>query len=474
MPDDVDRSLLRLAVDNGFLTRDEGMRYWQQLQAPGSPRFVQLLLQSGRLGRPEVDRLRALWQQQSGGGHSTSGITAAFARPPLPQTAGGGGPAVAVAPAPAAVGAAPSTSQSPASTDDGSWEEALEKDTQLARVLYSRGLVTQERLRECRALQLQHRLRLGVVLVRKNYVDRAAVDDALRSLSGSGSHAAHPPIGSSGTHASLGASTHMQASAAQGRPLAPPPGPPGGLGASTRMQAPQPTAATASGLQARPPAHASSNPFQAPPGEVDQDAMPTLNVPPGSFPPGGPFATPRQLTPQDAIPTLLGAGDVSVEELNPFAVMGGAAMGGAAVSGAASGAPGFGSRAAPGAPGRGNGALSVDELNAFDDVPLGPPPAGSGAPFDGPTASGEDITLPPSWSPAVPAAPAAPEAPAPGPEDHLPASGGERPAAAKRKTAAKKASQPPSSGGGSSKALIIFVVVAALIATAAGLFLAFA
>jgi hypothetical protein len=362
-------------------------------------------------------------------------------------------------------------SQNPASTDDGSWEEALEKDTQLARVLYSRGLVTQERLRECRALQLQHRLRLGVVLVRKNYVDRAAVDDALRSLSGSGSHATPAPIGSSGAHASLGASTRMQAPAAQARPLAPPPGPPGGLAASTRMQAPQPTSTGASGLQSRPAALASSNPFQAPPGEVDQDAMPTLNVPPGSFPPGGPFATPRQLTPQDAIPTLLGAGDVSVEELNPFAVMGGAATGGAAMGGP--GAPGFGPRAAPGAPGRGNGALSVDELNAFDDVPLGPPPAGSGAPFDGPSASGEDITLPPSWSPAAPAAPAAPEAPAPGPEDHLPASGGERPAAAKKKATPKKAAPPPSSGG-SSKALIIFVVVAALIAAAAGLFLAFA
>lgn len=468
MPDDVDRSLLRLAVDNGFLTRDEGMRYWQQLQAPGSPRFIQLLLQSGRLGRPEVDRLRALWQQS--GGQSPSGITAAFSRSG-PQPALPPGPAVAVAPAaaPAATIAPPHpspSSQNPASTDDGSWEEALEKDTQLARALYSRGLVTQERLRECRALQLQHRLRLGVVLLRKNYVDRAALDDATRSLGGSsGSNPGLPPVGS-GAHPGLGASTRMAAPPAPQGPLAlggstrvqaPAPGAlPPGLGGSTRMPAPQPVGLAGPMHAGRPGAPTSTNPFQAPPGDVDQDAMPTLNVPPGSFPPGAPFSPRGGLTPQDAIPTLLGAmGDVSVEELNPFAVMGGA-PGGAAAS-------------AP----RANGGLSVDELNAFDDVPLGPPPSSGGAAIDGPSASGEDITLPPSWSPAAqPAAAPAEGAAAPG--GGLPDSGGERPAAAKKKTTLKKAApEPARSGGGSSKALIIFVVIALLIAAAAGAFLTF-
>lgn len=455
MPDDVDRSLLRLAVDNGFLTRDEGMRYWQQLQAPGSPRFVQLLLQSGRLGRAEVDRLRGLWQQQSGGGQSPSGITAAFARPSQPA-------AVAVAPAPTTVAAPPTSSQNLASTDDGSWEEALEKDTQLARVLYSRGLVTQERLRECRALQLQHRLRLGVVLVRKNYVDRAAVDDAMRSLSSSGAHAAPSLGGSSGTHAGLAASTRIHASSPTSGPPSPTPLPPA-LGASGRMQAPPPPNLGASGRTSRPPALTSTNPFQAPPGEVDQDAMPTLNVLPGGFPPGGPFSPTGGLTPQDAIPTLLGApSDISVEELNPFAVMGSTPSGPGP-----SGMP----RGGPGAP-RANGALSVDELNAFDDVPLGAPPS-PGAAFDGPSASGEDITLPPSWSPA--AAPAPPsDVAAPPAVGDLPDSGGERPAAAKKKTTTKRApSTPAPSGGSSSKALIIFIVIAALIAGGAGLFLAF-
>lgn len=446
MADDVDRSLVRLAVEAGFLTRDEGMRYWQQLQAPGSPRFVQLLLRSGRLGRAEVDRLRTLWQQQSGA-QSPSGITAAFARPT-------GGPAQVATPANAAAQEAPArgpTGQNPASTDDGSWEEALEKDTQLARTLYGRGLVTQERLRECRALQLQHRLRLGVILVRKNYVDRAAMDDALRSLGASGpppalSASTGPPAG-----AALGASTRVQA-------------PGSGLGASTRMQTPSPPLG-ASGHMGRPAPMTPSNPFQVPAGAVDQDAMPTLNVPPGGFPPGGSFSTPRTFTPQDVIPTLLGApSNVSVEELNPFAVMGN----GPSVARAAGPGPG---RGPGGAPGVARGDLSVDELNAFDDVPLGPPPPGGP---DQAAASGEDITLPPSWSPVAPQAVEAPADGARGGAGDLPDSGGERPAAEKpKKKAPARRSTPAPSGGGGGKAIIIFVVIAALVAAAAGAYLAF-
>lgn len=446
-PDDIDRSLLRLAVDNGFLTRDEGMRYWQQLQAPGAPRFVQLLVQSGRLGRPEIERLRALWHQTSGG-QAPSGITAALSRTaaqaaiaapasePSPPA-----PAVAVAPAPGPGG--PSSGQNLASTDDGSWEEALEKDTQLARVLFSRGLVSQERLRECRAIQLQHRLRLGVVLVRKNYVDRAAVEDAMRAIgSGSGAHAGLPPGSGSGGHP---AST---------------PSAPGGLAASTRMAAPPVAPPPMS--PGRP--GAPTDPFQPSPAYVDQDAMPTLNVPP-SFPPGSPFSIPPGATPQDAIPTLLGVSEVSVEELNPFAVMGGAPPAPGAPPGAP--LPGMPGPGVPGLPG-GNGSLSVDELNAFADVPLGPPPSPGAVGVDGPNATGEDITLPPSWSPGGQAAPPPAE---PAPANDLPDSGGERPAA-KPKPKPKKAPEPAEKAG-TNKALIIFVVVAALIAAAAGLFLVF-
>jgi hypothetical protein len=442
MPDDVDRSLVRLAVDHGFLTRDEAMRYWQQIQAPGSPRFVQLLMQSGRLSKPDVDRLRSLWQQQSG--QPPSGVM-----PSLPP------PAVAVAPPQVAAPPANGGSQ-PGSTDDGSWEEALEKDTQLARLLIGRGLVTQERLRECRQLQLQHRMRLGVVLVKKNYVERAAVDEALRSLkaaplSQQPQQAQQPP---------LSASVRMSApqgppSASYARPTAPSPG--------------------ASGQMPRPGGPA-TNPFAPTPGLIDQDAMPTLNVPPGSFPPGGPFSPPgRPLGPQDAIPTLLGTpSEVSVEELNPFAIAG-PQLGN--VGGPAAGRPQPGAKTTGAPRGLDQGALSLDELNAFDDVPLGPPPSSPGASIPLPGSNEDMITMPPSYG--------APDGfgpvPAPPPSaqglDALPDSGGERLAAPKtKKTGLKKAegAGAKSGGGGGAKLLIFFVVGALLVAAAAAAYLYFA
>jgi len=62
------------------------------------------------------------------------------------------------------------------------WEEALHKDMLLARVLLGRGATSQDRLRECRELQLQHRLRLGVILVKKGYVDRPTVEAAIQEV----------------------------------------------------------------------------------------------------------------------------------------------------------------------------------------------------------------------------------------------------------------------------------------------------
>ncbi|MCO5166909.1 MAG: hypothetical protein M9894_11145 [Planctomycetes bacterium] len=438
MPDDADRSLIRLAVDNGFLTRDEAMRYWQQLQAPGSPRFVQLLMQSGRLGPAELGKLRALWQQA---GHSASSVGPSLAAPPGPAPA-----QLQPVQAPQAV-AAPPRGPTPASTDDGSWEEALERDTQLARALFQRGLVTQERLRECRALQLQHRMRLGDVLVRKGYVERGALDEAVRAVAGpSGAPTAQAPAMTGGLDAST------RSSALQGRIGGPAPG---GVG---RM--PPPPVPSASGRIPRPTAtHATaSNPFLAPPEVVDQDAMPTLNVPPGGLTPG---AFPRAGV-QDAIPTLLGApSEVSVEELNPFAMM----------------ANGPGAAASPRPPGHGAqrppaGALSVDELNAFDDVPLGPPPGGDAA------GSHEDITLPPSWSPlGQQPQPGPGPAPAPGGPADLPDSGGERAAAPrpakKDKRTTARAAARDGGGGGAKKAIIALVIVAALIAALAGAYVAF-
>src|SRR5258706_4002554 len=115
MPDDLDRALARLAVEHGFLPREEGARFWQQIQAPGSPRFVQVLVQTGRLKPADIDRLRALWQQQSGGAPAAAPpvvatavapppasrpATAALARPP-------GGPGTGAHARPSAAGAAP-------------------------------------------------------------------------------------------------------------------------------------------------------------------------------------------------------------------------------------------------------------------------------------------------------------------------------------------------------------------------------
>lgn len=432
MPDDVDRSLVRLAVDHGFLTRDEAMRYWQQIQAPGSPRFVQLLMQSGRLSKPDVDRLRSLWQQQSG--QPPSGV-----QPTLPPPAPTPTPALAVA-APVAVAVAPPSGGNPASTDDGSWEEALEKDTALARLLIARGLVTQERLRECRQLQLQHRMRLGVVLVKKNYVERAAVEEGLRAVKAA-------PL----------AQQAQQAQQPQPQPL---------LNASGRMTAPSGrqvgASPGASGKMTRP-SQPAVNPFTPSPGHVDQDAMPTLNVPPGSFPPGGPFSPPgRPLTPQDAVPTLLGMpSEVSVEELNPFALA-------AQQQGGGAGQPGR-PRAAGAPRGLDAGVMSLDELNAFDDIPLGPPP------IPGASGSNDEITMPPSYG--------APEGFGPPPAgpppsagfDALPDSGGERAAAPKGKKAGlKKADEGGAKKrGGGAKLLIFFVVGALLVALAAAAYLYF-
>lgn len=416
MADDADRTLARLAVDAGFLTKDEAMRYWQQCQAPGAPRFIQLLVQSGRLSPADLNQLRALWQRASSGASAALG-------PSGPPSA-----AVAVAPPPASLAMSTRPGANLKSTDDGSWEEALEKDTQLARTLFARGLVTQDRLRECRALQLQHRLRLGVVLLKKGYLDQASIDDAVRATGVGGPT---PPTGPGQTP-----------SGALPRPA---------LGASGRVQRPaQPT-----------------NPFMATPSAepIDQDAMPTLNVPPGSFPPGSPMMTPGpRHGPQDAIPTILGG--QSVEELNPFA-MGAPAPPPAMASGR--------TPAREAVPAPAPGQLSRDELNAFDDIPLGPPPSPAAAPqpyLPAGSAAEGDITMPPGYTPEGAAAPPpAEESKDPKgssqPEANLPDSGGEKPAAPKKKKTTMRQAPPAAKGGGGGRLVIMLVVGAVLIAVAA-------
>lgn len=347
MPEDVDRALARLVVESGLLTRDEAAGYWRQTQAPGSPRFVAALLQSGRITQADVERLRTLYQQQQQGAGNGPG-TGSFPRPatgnlgpppgtnsygPPPGTNNYGPPPATSNFAAAPGGTSTTTGYGAPGTDaladnEGTWEEQVARDAQLARVLYTRGLTTQDRLRECRELQLKHRARLGVVLVKKGYVERAAVTEALASVR-SAAPAATPGTPQGATP--LG-------------PILPPP-------ASARHARPD---------FGPPPGEGLANPFAVPAGgPVDQDAMPTLNVGPGGIPgfPGRgipPGMTPPGASPQDAIATITGV--QSVDEMNPFASV--------SAPGAARPA-GF-----PGMPIQ--PMLSGDELNAFENVPLTP------------------------------------------------------------------------------------------------------
>lgn len=454
----MDQALARLAVEARMISPQEAAHFWQQAQAPGAPRFVQLLVQQGRLQRADVDRLKSLWQQQQGGA-APAGQTGAFGPPPG-QT-GGFGPAAGqpggfgpppgqpggFAPAPGQSGgfsrpaggppsgahARPATGNlggapggaagADALANDGaaSWEEALQRDAQLARLLHMRSLVTQDRLRECRELQVKHRVRLGVILVKKGYVERGAVEEAL-------------------------AAVRAQAPGAAG------------VGSSGRAGRPEPA-----------PAPAPADPFAPPPGGVDQDAMPTLNVGPGglaalgappvvSTPGGGPG-------PQDAIPTIM-----SVDELNPFA--------------AASTPARKGGGGPP--PGHLSPMLSGDELNAFENVPLAPvgsvrgqlsplagstrgaqPPADFGA-GPAPAPAGFDAPAAPGWgaepAPMTPAGPPGMETPD---TTRGPAAGEEHVVAGGKETKKKKTKQPEPAKGSNLKLVLIllgaFVVFGVLI-----------
>ena len=109
----------------------------QRIQAPGAPRLVTVLLSEGRLTQADIQGLRDRYQA------SQSGVVDSAAPPPQASGAGlgpGGG------------------SDLGGSAED--WDEAMRKDTLLARVLLEQGSVSQDRLRECRQLQVKHHMRL--------------------------------------------------------------------------------------------------------------------------------------------------------------------------------------------------------------------------------------------------------------------------------------------------------------------------
>ncbi|MEZ6187136.1 MAG: hypothetical protein R3F62_19265 [Planctomycetota bacterium] len=152
MPDDGDRALARMVVEAGFLSQAETATYWNQIQAPGSPRLAQVLLQSGRISQAQMDELRRRFQAQS-----------SSQRRPVTLPVGD------------------ATSSQEISIEQA-WNEALERDRILAEVLLHHRMVPMEQLRECRQIQRDQQLRLGVVIVKKGYASRAQLETAIEEV----------------------------------------------------------------------------------------------------------------------------------------------------------------------------------------------------------------------------------------------------------------------------------------------------
>ena len=75
MPDEGDRALATLAVEAGYLSREEASQYWQRLLQPGSPRLAQLLLQDGRLTPAQMETLRNMfWSRQGAARNGSSAV----------------------------------------------------------------------------------------------------------------------------------------------------------------------------------------------------------------------------------------------------------------------------------------------------------------------------------------------------------------------------------------------------------------
>jgi hypothetical protein len=197
MSEDQDRVLAELAVEAGFLSREEAGHYWQRIQAPGSPRFVPLLVQEGRLSPPQLEQLKVRFYAAEQLRHAASGIAAA----PVDQSAEdtfleAGKHAEDTF---LKAGSADTTVRGPSETD---WDSALSKDTLLAQLLLDRRLVTAEHLAECRLVQLE---RLGVVLVQKGFVQRLIVEAAITAV------LAHRATGAPDSDALLAAETQLDA-----------------------------------------------------------------------------------------------------------------------------------------------------------------------------------------------------------------------------------------------------------------------
>ena len=320
MADERDRALAQLAVESGFLTQEEAGGYWQRVQAPGSPRLAQLLMQEGRLSQADMATLRQRFLEAQG----PSG-----AQPRLGSPRPGSGRNPGPLPAPPAAAYAPPG-------EDPNWAKSLEKDGLLARVLLNRGLTTQDRLRECRQIQIQQQQRLGVILVQKGYVGRGAVEEAIALVRERMGHEptfeiSPPLVGGTGGFAPLAPAppgTGSFGPAPGTGTFGPPPG--------TGNFGPDPGTGTfgpppGTGHFGPPPGTGNFGPapgtgnFGPPPGTGNFGPPPSsgglVGIDGGApSPSDNPFASvraaPSPLAATDEPPTF---GAVSIEELNPFA-----------------------------------------------------------------------------------------------------------------------------------------------------------
>lgn len=160
MPDDGDRVLAKLVVEAGFMSQAETTSFWNQIQAPGSPRLVQVLMQAGRLNQSQVDELRRRYQAQQ--------------RKPVTLPVG-------------------DATSSQEVTVEQAWNEALERDRILAEVLLNKRLVPLPQLQECRQIQRDQTLRLGVVIVKKGYASRSQIESAIGEVRRIGNRLPWPP-----------------------------------------------------------------------------------------------------------------------------------------------------------------------------------------------------------------------------------------------------------------------------------------
>ncbi len=187
MPVERDRIIGELAVEHGLIGREDAARYYQILDSqPGSPTtLAQLLLRDRRCTPADIEKMRDAWRQRGGGGQSSGVI-----RPAAPPWPGAGQPPSSsgsevgpprknghAAPDSASTRFASGSEMSPAA-----WQAALKKDELLARILVARNALTRERAAEARKLQIQQKARLGPLVVKLGFTDRARVEDAVKFI----------------------------------------------------------------------------------------------------------------------------------------------------------------------------------------------------------------------------------------------------------------------------------------------------